>query len=353
MKSASHRLIAATLLVALPATVAAEPEERDAPGGVEIGTTLTATADNSDSEVNEGVMAFDVLTTIPTASGNWGLLVEAFTHPVADQTRDTAAFETGHGAWGQAHAGSARLAELHYGFRALGGDWSVGLLDSKVHIDGSDVANDDKEQFLGAAFVNNPAIAIPDSSFGVAYQHAPGAHAPGYTVLMTATETRVAGGDDPVDSLFLALEASREIGGLTARLGAWTYGTRHPFPSEAGYRARDHGFYVSVDGQSARMGWNLRGGSARLGGLAKESFLGAAALIPVRQNVFGVGVGHSIRSGRALTGHGGRTSYLEFFYRFNALGRFSVTPDIQYQRITGVPGARNVFSACLRLRVVI
>jgi hypothetical protein len=352
MKSASHRLIVAILFFALPAGAAGEPGEADGPGLVEIGTTLTAMADR-DSEGNESVMAFDVLTTIPTDGGSWGLLMEAVADPMANASAANARHVPGNGAWGQAHGGQARVAELHYNFTALGGDWSVGLLDSKVHIDGSHVANDDKEQFLGAAFVNNPAIAIPENRLGVAYRHAAGPFAPQVTVMMSASEMTVAESDETVDSLFLALEAAREIGGLTTRLGAWVNGVRRPDNRGFEPGPQDYGLYASVDGHFGRLGWNVRGGTARLGGRAQESFLGAATLIPLRRSVLGFGVGHSVRSGPALTGFGGQTSYLEVFYRFTALDRFTITPDLQYQRISGMPGADGGFAACLRIRMMI
>ena len=143
MKTTGQRLIATVLLFGLPAVFAADEIEEPYLGEVEIGTTLTALADIGNSMEAEGGMAFDVLTIIPTRAGAWGLLIEASIDPISDQISNNGQPGENNHPWDPVHGGEARLAELHYGFSALGGDWSIGLMDSRVHIDGSVVANDD------------------------------------------------------------------------------------------------------------------------------------------------------------------------------------------------------------------
>lgn len=353
METARLSLICIALLVGIPAALAAGEEESDYPGIVEIGTTLTALAGSGDSVEAEHGMAFDVYTAVPTRTGGWSLLVEAATHPMSSQLSRGGLPADGQESWRAAYSGEAHLAELHYSFQALGGAWSIGLLDSKLHIDGSGVANDDKEQFLGAAFVNNPSIALPENSLGFAYRREPGPGAPGYTLLTTARETDDAGTGLRFKGLFLAAETFRDVGSMMVRLGVWGSRFSQSAGAEFGFTGESHGLYASMDGQFNDLAWNARAGTARFDAGAEETYIGLATQIPIRQSVLGIGVGHSARTGNALTGAAGHSNHLEVYYRFTALGRFVITPDMQYRQITGAAGSEGVFSVCVRLRIVI
>ena len=353
MDTARLSLIFAALLVGVPAALAADEKEGDYPGIVAIGTTLTALAGSGDSVEAEHGMAFDVYTVVPTRTGAWSLLVEAATHPMSSQFARGGHPASGRESWRSAYNGEAQLAELHYSFHALGGAWSIGLLDSKLHIDGSGVANDDKEQFLGAAFVNNPSIALPENSLGFAYRREPDLTAPGYTVLTTARETDDSGTGLRFKGQFLAAEVFRGIGDMTMRLGAWGSSFSRSAATDLGFTGENHGLYASLDGQFNELAWNVRAGAARFDAGAEETFVGVATQIPVRRSVLGIGVGHSYRTANALTGTAGHSNHLEVYYRFTALGRFVITPDIQYRQITGEAGSEGVFSACVRVRIAI
>lgn len=65
--------------------------------------------------------------------------------------------------------GRVQLSELHYSW-AVQPDLSLsgGLMDTAAFIDRSRITNDETRHFLGAAFVNNPTIAFPDYTLGVA-----------------------------------------------------------------------------------------------------------------------------------------------------------------------------------------
>lgn len=339
MKTAYLRLSLATVLACFPGTLTAGEQSEEGSGTVEIGATLTALAESDDSaEVDQG-MVFDVSATIPTQNGAWSVLVEATTHPFNLQHPSE-----------PSNASEASLAEFHYNLRALGGDWWIGLLDSKVHIDTSIVANDDKEQFLGAAFTNNPSIAIPESSLGFAYRREQGDVAPGYSVLSTVQELNGAGLRP--EGLFVAAEIFREMGGTIARLGAWRTRSNEIWAEENGRVREQQGLFVSLDRKFTSLALNIRAAAARSGNSARQSFVGIAAQIPWRQNILGIGLGHGRLDGNLPAGEAGRSNYLEIYYRFTALGRFVITPDIQYQQIRGPAGSRGSFSAFLRLRFV-
>ena len=339
MKTAYFSLSLATVLACFPGTLTAGEQSEEGPGTVEIGATLTALAESDNSaEVDQG-MVFDVSATIPTRNGAWSVLVEATTHPFNLQHPSE-----------PSNASEASLAEFHYNLRALGGDWWIGLLDSKAHIDTSIVANDDKEQFLGAAFTNNPSIAIPENSLGIAYRHEQGDVAPGYSVLSTVQELNGAGSRS--EGLFVAAEIFREVGGTIARLGAWTTQSNEFLAEENERVSEQQGLFVSLDRQFTSLALNIRAAAARSGNSARQSFVGIAAQIPWRQNILGIGLGHGRLDGNLPAGEVSRSNYLEIYYRFTALGRFVITPDIQYQQVRGPAGSRGSFSAFLRLRIV-
>ena len=341
MNNARLSLILTALLVGLPDVFAEVGQNRGPLGTVEIGATLLALADSSDSvEVEHGI-AFDIYTEVPTRNGAWSVLVEATAHPMSGQD-----------SWKPSQDDEGRLAEFHYNLRALGGDWWIGLLDSKAYIDGSVVANDDKEQFLGAPFTNNPSIAIPENSLGFAYRRDQGPIAPGYTVLTITHDTEAAETNSRSAGLFLAAEVFREMDGTIARLGAWADSSSHPAVTDYDPVGEQHGLYASLDGQLAGLGWNVRAGTARFGASARASFVSVAAQIPWKQNVLGIAAGHSAHDGSGPTGIAGRSNHLEIYYRFTALGRFVITPDIQYRQFRGHGGSKGSFSACVRLRIV-
>jgi len=320
---------------------------------VESGATLGAMATQGDSAESEAGADFDFRATLPTRSGTWNLQLEATAEPGTGRTSHSGQFMNNRDAAISPYAGQARLTELRYELQALGGNWSLGLLDSKVFIDSSAVANDDKEQFLGAAFTNNPTIAIPDSSVGIAYLHAPGPASPGYTILTTARSSQPGGLAAGEEHVFIAAEAFGQLGALEARAGIWTE-RRAPGEASDGNTVGEHGgLYASVDGQWSQVSWNLRVGVARQGFSKPATFVGAALQIPVRQNLLGFGVGHGTYAETPWVDPPNTSSHLEIHYRFEAMGRVMVTPALQYQRRKGPDGQEKSFSACIRLRVVI
>ena len=349
MKTNHWALVTAVALVGGPGVSTAQIETEDCQLQVETGTTLMASGGSGDAIADKGGMGFDLFTTLTAGRGAWGMLLEAETHSMADRlSRKNSSYQS-HEA---IRSGDAALAELHYTFPALGGQWSVGLLDSKVHIDGSEVANDDKEQFLGEAFVNNPAIAIPENDLGLAYKREPLTHVPGITLLAMKSELTTASSSHPVRGVFLAAEAFKPVGPFLARFGAWTRSSTVAIRNGNHWEGTDYGYYVSVDGLASRFSWNLRVGKAEMASSVKASYFGAALRIPLRQSELGIGVGRSVRNATALSGQKGSSNYLELFYRFTAFRRVIITPDIQYERISGVHGKENLLTARVRFRVV-
>lgn len=349
MKTIHWILVAAAALAGEPAVSTAQSENEYPLLQVETGTTLMASAGSGDAIEDEGGMGFDLFTTLPAGRGAWGMLLEAETHSMVNHlSRSGGGFET-HDAF---LSGEATLAEFHYTFPALGGEWSVGLLDSKVHIDVSAVANDDKEQFLGAAFVNNPAIAIPENDLGLTYRREAGPRAPGFTLLAMTGKFTPANSSRSARAVFLAAEAFKPVGPLLVRLGAWTHGSTLRIRGNARWEGNETGHYLSVDGHASVLSWNLRAGKADLAGEVEESYFGATLRIPLWQSELGIGIGRSVRNGAALSGGRGSSDYLELFYRFTAFQRIIITPDIQFERINGIHGRENLLTARVRFRVV-
>ncbi len=349
MKTIHRILILAATLTGEPAVSTAQTENEHPKLNVEVGTTLMATANNENAAGDEGGMGFDLFTSLPVGRGSWGLLLEAETHNMADHlSRQGGDFQS-HEPF---RSGEAAVAEFHYTFPALGGEWSVGLLDSKVHIDGSEVANDDKEQFLGAAFVNNPSIAIPENDLGLAYRREALQHIPGFTLLAMTSEFKRVDSNRSARGLFVAAEAFKPVGPLLARLGAWSRHTSLPIRGGIEREGSESGIFVSLDGHTSGLSWNVRVGKALLARSIEESYFGATLRVPVRQGELGIGLGHSVRDGAALSGGQGSSDYLELFYRFIAFRRVIITPDIHYERTKGIHGGENVVTACVRFRVV-
>lgn len=349
MRTFQWALIATAVLVGGPAVSSAQTETEKPLLLVEMGTTLVASGGTGDAIEDKGGIGFDLYTTFPTGRGAWGMLLEAETHSMTDfLSREGGGFQSNE----PSRSGDAELAELHYTFPALGGEWSVGLLDSKVHIDGSEVANDDKEQFLGEAFVNNPAIAIPENDLGLAYRRESLQYIPGFTLLAMKSEVTPVSTSPPVRGAFLAAEAFKPFGPVLARFGAWTRRSTVPVRSGNHWEGNDSGYYVSVDGHASMFSWNLRAGKAELANSVEASYFGAALRIPLRQSELGIGAGRSVRNATALSDQKGRSNYLELFFRFTAFQRIVITPDIQYEQVSGIHGEENLLTARVRFRVV-
>ncbi len=340
------------LLIAACSGAAAEESSGIPATRIDVDTTMTALA-SSDGEFDPGgLVALDLFAR----NGRWSLLLEITVSP------DAAGYAIKHpGEILRPDGSSARgeehiaVAEFHYGFDGLGGEWSVGLLDSAAHIDTSAVANDEKTQFMSPEFVNNPLIGMPGGRVGIAFRRPGADRRPGFSALLMTgaegfTEPAVQGNSVDRPARFLAIEADWQRSEVTTRLGAWEESADwRALPGSDGSRPV-RGLYASIDGQLSRIRWNVRIGATRSFGDQDSAFVGMAAQVPVGGNALGVALGRKAWLGSRRDGSG--VTYFEAYYRREVLPGWIVTPGIQWSRGDAGGDLRRDLRACLRMNLL-
>lgn len=292
--------------------VLAEQREDIMPS-VAVGTTGTAATIGEDGS-DTGQLNFEIELAVPASVGSFSLLLEAGAgppEPVSGATHtagDTQAFT--------ASSGDVRVVEFRYQVSLSTGDWTIGLQEARETIDNSRVANDDKSQFLGPAFVNNPTIGLPDSTLGLSWQRAIETGRRG--IAATATRYEHSGA-------FLAAEYWWDFNRTIARIGAWRGRAgiacdEHPHEFSPG-----HGLYASIDGQATDLQWNLRAGWGRHGEVP-VSFIGLAAELPLASATLGLALGQE-----RVAAHEGaaRERHVEMYYRYSLPGGLTILPGLQ------------------------
>jgi hypothetical protein len=280
---------------------------------VTVGTTGTAVSIDEDGS-DTGQFNFEIELAVPARAGSFSLLLEAGAgrpEPLscaAQTTGDFHAFAAGFG--------DARVVEFSYRVSHHTGDWAVGFQEARSTIDTSRVANDDKTQFLGPAFVNNPTISLPGSTVGLSWQRAIGTGRRGIGAAATRYEHSGA---------FLAAESWWAFDRTIARIGAWQGRAEvgceeHPHESSHG-----HGLYTSVDGQTTLLQWNLRAGWGRHGEVP-VSFIGLAVELPLANGTLGLALGQ----GRVANHEeAARERHAEMYYRYSLPGGLTILPGFQ------------------------
>lgn len=331
-----NRKIHALALLVFSCAVMAEHQSAP-PLSVEVGSTLVGAATSAGEHENAGVAAFDVAAGLALRGGQFSLLIEADTQPwFTAATPDLSWVNHDLGTVPGFSQSQARISELHYDFANDSGDWSIGFIDSKAHIDGSTVANDDKTQFSNPAFVNNPTIRLPDNSLGLAWQRPLEAGNRGYSLLLAK---------DGGDGAFLAVESWWAFETVTARLGAWDNSHALAAPAWKDASRNDFGLYMSFDGSLAALSWNVRTGIARPDHSEIESFISVAAEIPIAANSMGIAVGYLLRGGL----RGG--SHFELYYRFALSEGIVITPCVQFSRYGDPADPLSTLTAGVRFRL--
>lgn len=190
----------------------------------ELYTGLTVIGQHADGE-GELTASADLL--LETADG-WTLYVEGSTapsaggiaarYPQANADAGTALDADGNGRF--------QISELRRQWSLDAGTvLAAGLMDTAAFIDRSHVTNDETRQFLGASFVNNPTIAFPDYTLGVAVDRPlPDHDGSGYALVLASSDGLA---DDPARSYASLLRAERGEGlfaaaALRHRRGDWT-----------------------------------------------------------------------------------------------------------------------------------
>ncbi len=138
---------------------------------IEGAATLTARHAPAAPEDDEFQASIDMVMTLPAGPGTWTLYAEGSTTPRAHGIHaafSSANADAGTALDGHGH-GRLQISELHYGITTPSYQWLAGLIDVTGHLDLSEIANDETSQFLSVPLVNNPSIAFPDYTPGLAF----------------------------------------------------------------------------------------------------------------------------------------------------------------------------------------
>lgn len=280
---------------------------------VTVGTTGTAVSIDEDGS-DTGQFNFEIELAVPARAGSFSLLLEAGAgrpEPLSCAAQTTGDFHAF-----AASPGDVRVVEFSYRVSHHTGDWAFGFQEARGTIDTSWVANDDKTQFLGSAFVNNPTINLPGSTVGLSWQRAIGTGRRG--IGATASRYEHSGA-------FLAAESWWAFDGAIARIGAWQGRAEvgceeHPHESSHG-----HGLYTSIDGQTTLLQWNLRAGWGRHGEVP-VSFIGLAVELPLANGTLGLALGQ----GRVAAHEEAAVErHAEMYYRISLPGGLTILPGLQ------------------------
>ena len=255
---------------------------------VEGGLTVTSQFSNETSLQDGYFASLDLLFGLPVGPGKFTAYIEGNTTPRANGVGTVL---------GEANAdlgsaldsngnGRLQISEFHYALPVAGGTFTIGLLDASAFIDASDIANDETTQFLAGPFVNNPTIAFPDYSLGMAYQIEPHNNWPGFNFVVTSSHgladnehanyTQLFNIADDDKGIFAAAETVWPLANNTVRVGAWTNTGDNVLLNGSGRTEENYGIYVSNDHQFSFGKINLRAGLANKLVSPAESFIGLA-----------------------------------------------------------------------------
>lgn len=297
----------------LTRSVALAEEREDNPAMVVVGTTGTAVSINEDGS-NTDQLNFEVELAVPTRIGSFYVLLEAGAGPPEPLSCATQTLEDFHTLG--ASSGDAHVTEFSYRVSHHTGEWVVGFQEARGTIDTSRVANDDKTQFLVSAFVNNPTINLPGSTFGLTWQKAIGNGRHGIGATVNRYEH---------SGTFLATESWWALDRSIARIGAWRGRARIACSDHSHEPSDGHGLYASIDGESTHLQWNLRAGWGRHGKVP-VSFIGLALELPLAKGSLGLALGQG-----HVAAHWGaaRQSYAEMYFRYSLPGDFMLLPGVR------------------------
>lgn len=347
-----HGFISVSLLCGL--FVSAAAHEVDTRHGVitdalpalttEGGISASLQAVRGDRARNELQASFDWLSSLPLGAGRFTLYVEGSTTPQQDGV--SAMFPVANGDAGTAldGTGSGRLqvSEAYYIQPLEAGSLYAGLIDPTAFLDGSSVANDETHQFIASPLVNNPSIAFPDYTLGVAWHGNSDPQRPGWLLFIGSSHGL---GDNPKASypelfdvtaagkgVFAAFEGYLPHNAWTLRPGVWLNTARQPRLEQPTEQEDNYGVYLSVDGASGDLQWNLRLGAANDTVSRIAQFAALAVQYPFAGVQWGLGVAQSYWSERAEDRPATVSTQAELYSRFELAENLTLTPALQYLR---------------------
>ncbi len=335
--------------------------------GIFIGGGITATGQttNADDVEAEALASLDLVTTVPTTSGAWTVYVEGNTslQKAGVSSELSEANADAGSALDRDGNGRLQVSELRYTLRVGENSLAMGLIDPAGFLDASDVANDETTQFLTSSLVNNPTIAFPDYTLGIAYHHEVRATRPGFTVLLTSSHGL---GDNPNASyselmdvadegkgMFTAGEAYWQGQDATFRFGVWTSSADHN-EFRTGDNKHNYGIYALADGGINGARWNLRVGWANAKVSEPAAFASLGLDLPTAVATIGAGIAHTWLSHEIVDPFKEDSSHAELYTRFDMQGRWHISSHVQWLRNSGFSTAerrddQNVWALGLRL----
>ncbi len=324
---------------------------------IEGAATLTARHAPAAPEENEFQASIDLVMTLPMGPGTWTLYAEGSTTPRAHGIHavfPSANADAGTALDGHGH-GRLQISELHYGVTTPSHQWLAGLIDVTGHLDLSEIANDETSQFLSAPLVNNPSIAFPDYTPGLAFHwHARRGH-PGLALVVSGSHGIADNGGhyrrtldltEPGEGLFLAGELYGIVSKYLWRTGLWTRTDDQPTRDGKGM-AHARGLYGILDVHRRKgMGINVRIGGTFDAVSEIRRFAGLALL--EEQGGWARGLGVAWSRFRDI----GTETLVEGFLRFRLREGVEVGPHLQWihQPDSHGPGG---WATGLRLRLLL
>ncbi|MCH9696912.1 MAG: hypothetical protein K0U68_02305, partial [Gammaproteobacteria bacterium] len=153
------------------------------------GLTVTGQFSNAKRVNNEILASFDLFGNATLGPGQISIYLEGNLSPsgrgIANQL--TIANADAGSALNKNGNGRLQLSEIHYSWPFARSEVYLGMLDPTRFLDGSDIANDETQQFIGAGLVNNPVIDFPDYTLGMAWHYTANDDQPGFAVFLSSS----------------------------------------------------------------------------------------------------------------------------------------------------------------------
>jgi len=224
----------------------------------------------------------------------------------------------------------------------------AGLIDPSTSLDTSEVANDETAQFLNTTLVNNPTIAFPDYTLGLAYEYN---YSPSYSVIAVlgssngladnpnASYSQLVDITDNGKGVFAGFENQWHMTSIRFALGGWVNSADHEKLNGSGHTESNYGLYTTIDGNWRRAVWNLRLGFANDKVSRAEDFQSVSVEYPFVQAAIGAGFSRTGISGKTVSANEADATYTsEVYLRFRANDKFTVTPSIQWMKDVDISG---------------
>lgn len=305
------------------------------------GLTVTAQFSDDNALKNGYFASLDLVFGLPVGPGKFTAYIEGNTTP-RENGVGTVLGEVNSDLGSALDAsgnGRLQVSEFHYALPAGPGTLTVGLLDASAFIDGSEIANDETTQFLAGPFVNNPTIAFPDYSLGIAYQIEPQHNWPGINFVITSSHgladnehanyTQLFDIADDEKGVFAAAEAVWPADNNIFRAGVWTNTGDNVLLDGSGRTEENYGIYVSNDHTFSFGKINLRAGIANKLVSPAASFIALSYETEIAGYTVGTAISQANVSEKAGPGTGD-TRIFELYGRYDLNKQLQITPSIQW-----------------------